>query len=451
MSAQPFGGLVPLLAILLAAPALASGQEFRGGIAGRVSDTSSARLPGATVTATNTSTNVASTTTTNSEGSYAILYLTPGIYAMSVELAGFKKVLRDGIEVRVGDRLTLDFTLDVGRLEETVSVRAESPLLDLAIGVHRTGDRREAHRADAALRRQPLRAVAAGARRRLHRRSEVLAPVRQRRHVVDQRRRIDRRQRVHARRVAEHGQRPARGVRAARRRRAGIQGADRELRRRRRPYRRRDGERHAQERHQRAERRGLLLPARRIAVGHRLLRQQERRRRSRRSTTSASADRSAGRCGCRACSTATTGPSSSARSSGSTTSSRSRGRRRCRRWRCATATSRRCSRRASSIYDPATAQPVERRAWCGRRFPATSFRRTASTRSRSNVLRYYPDAEPAGDASGTQQLLLRQPAHRRLLLDLDARRSPAHRQAADVRAATRATIAASRAARSSAR
>ena len=136
MSAQPFGGrvrsLIPLLAILLAAPALASGQEFRGGIAGRVSDASSARLPGATVTATNTSTNVASTTTSNSEGSYAILDLTPGIYAMSVELAGFKKVVRDGIEVRVGDRLTLDFTLDVGRLEETVSVRAESPLLDLA-------------------------------------------------------------------------------------------------------------------------------------------------------------------------------------------------------------------------------------------------------------------------------------------------------------------------------
>ena len=119
-----------VLLALCAAPV--SAQDFRGSIIGRVNDSSGARLPGATVTATNTATNVGSTTTTNNDGSYSILYLTPGTYTVAVELAGFKRIVRDAVEVRIGDRLTLDFALDLGRLEETVSVKAESPILNLA-------------------------------------------------------------------------------------------------------------------------------------------------------------------------------------------------------------------------------------------------------------------------------------------------------------------------------
>ena len=62
---------------------------------------------------TNIATNVATTTTTNGEGDYTILYLTPGNYTLSVELSGFKKMVRDTIEVRVGDKLAIDATLDV--------------------------------------------------------------------------------------------------------------------------------------------------------------------------------------------------------------------------------------------------------------------------------------------------------------------------------------------------
>ena len=147
-----------ILTLWTAAPAL--GQDFRGGIVGRVNDSSGGRLPGATVTATNTATNVASTTATNGDGSYSILYLTPGTYAVTVELSGFKRVVRDGVEVRIGDRLTLDFSSTLGRLEETVSVTAESPLLETGDRLGRAGHRREAHLADAALRRQPVRALA---------------------------------------------------------------------------------------------------------------------------------------------------------------------------------------------------------------------------------------------------------------------------------------------------
>jgi hypothetical protein len=114
--------------------ASAAGQDPRGSITGRVTDSSGGRLPGATVTATNIETNVPSSTTTNGEGDYSILYLTPGLYTLSVELSGFKKMSREGLQVRIGDRLAVDGALEVGRMEETVTVTAESPLLDTRSG-----------------------------------------------------------------------------------------------------------------------------------------------------------------------------------------------------------------------------------------------------------------------------------------------------------------------------
>src|SRR5262245_49698276 len=82
----------------------AAAQDFRGSITGRIADASGARLPGVTVTVTNVATNVASTTVSNEEGIYGIPYLNPGTYTVAAELAGFKKLVRDGIAVRVGDR-----------------------------------------------------------------------------------------------------------------------------------------------------------------------------------------------------------------------------------------------------------------------------------------------------------------------------------------------------------
>jgi hypothetical protein len=115
---------------LAAASLNASAQDFRGAITGRILDSSTARLPGVTVTATNVATNVASMTTTNGEGDYSILFLNPGTYTVTAELSGFKKVSRSSIEVRIGDKLDVNLTLDVGKMEETVSVTAESPILE---------------------------------------------------------------------------------------------------------------------------------------------------------------------------------------------------------------------------------------------------------------------------------------------------------------------------------
>lgn len=124
------GRMGVLALVALAAPALA--QDFRGAIAGRVTDGSNAVLPGATVTATNTATNLATTSIANSDGLYNLPYLTPGPYSVVAELAGFKRLERPRLEVRVGDRLTLDLKLELGGVEETISVTSAAPLLDLS-------------------------------------------------------------------------------------------------------------------------------------------------------------------------------------------------------------------------------------------------------------------------------------------------------------------------------
>src|SRR4030095_11218981 len=121
-----------LLALLCAASV--SAQDFRGGITGRITDASGGRMPGVTVTATHVATNVTSTTTTNGEGDYAILFLNPGTYTIDAELSGFKKAVRQNLEVRVGEKLGVDLSMSVGTMSETVSVSAESPILTTTSG-----------------------------------------------------------------------------------------------------------------------------------------------------------------------------------------------------------------------------------------------------------------------------------------------------------------------------
>src|SRR5215207_8918574 len=90
--------LLRSLLVVLAVAGPAAAQEFRGSIAGTVNDSSGAAVPGATVTATNQATNTPQTTTTNEEGAYTLLYLTPGTYTLLVEATGFKKHLSQGVE-----------------------------------------------------------------------------------------------------------------------------------------------------------------------------------------------------------------------------------------------------------------------------------------------------------------------------------------------------------------
>ncbi len=113
-------------------------QDFRGGITGTVADKTGGVLPGVTITVTNANTGVAQTTVSNADGLYQVFYLNPGSYSVTAELPGFKKVVRSANEIRVGDVLRVDLTMETGPLEETVTVLAEAPMLNSTTGISGT-------------------------------------------------------------------------------------------------------------------------------------------------------------------------------------------------------------------------------------------------------------------------------------------------------------------------
>jgi hypothetical protein len=118
------------LLCIAATAALCQAQESRATIIGRATDPTGAVIAGADVRATNIATNVVVASKTNESGNYEIPYLLPGVYTVTVEMQGFKKAVRDGIELQVGDRMTLDFSLSLGDVAESVVVKGETPLLE---------------------------------------------------------------------------------------------------------------------------------------------------------------------------------------------------------------------------------------------------------------------------------------------------------------------------------
>ncbi len=125
-------GIALLLICSLLPGNLLLAQEARGTITGKVFDPSKAVIPGATVRVTNVAMGITQTVETNDAGIYQVPYLLPGTYRVEVEISGFKKNVREGIEVRVNDILQVDITLEVGTLAETVTVTGDTPLLESA-------------------------------------------------------------------------------------------------------------------------------------------------------------------------------------------------------------------------------------------------------------------------------------------------------------------------------
>lgn len=104
-------------------------QEFRGTIAGTISDPNGAAVPGATVVVKNTGTNISNTVTTNDEGSYTVPFLLPGTYSVTVTFSGFKTSTRESVPVKVDDRLTVDFQMEIGTSAE-VNIVADTELIE---------------------------------------------------------------------------------------------------------------------------------------------------------------------------------------------------------------------------------------------------------------------------------------------------------------------------------
>src|SRR5262245_34438287 len=99
----------------------AFGQVATGTILGNVTDASGAAVPGAQVTATNLDTQFSRSTTTDSEGQYALRLLPLGNYKVDVTLSGFKNFSRTGIVLEVGRNARIDATIEPGNVAESIS------------------------------------------------------------------------------------------------------------------------------------------------------------------------------------------------------------------------------------------------------------------------------------------------------------------------------------------
>jgi hypothetical protein len=121
-------------AAVLLAPVATSAQEARGTINGKVVDANKSVLAGAIVKVTNVAMGTTFTLKTNEDGFYQAPYLLPGTYQVTAEATGFKRFVRDGIVLRVNDNIQIDVQLEVGAMDQTITVSADVPLLDTSSG-----------------------------------------------------------------------------------------------------------------------------------------------------------------------------------------------------------------------------------------------------------------------------------------------------------------------------
>ncbi|HKV80922.1 MAG TPA: carboxypeptidase regulatory-like domain-containing protein [Candidatus Sulfotelmatobacter sp.] len=119
-----------VLAFCLFVPAVAPAQSTGGRILGRVADSSGAVLAGVKVTLTNEATGVSAETLTNGNGDYVFPLVVVGSYRMEFDLAGFKKNLRNGVNVDLNQVQTVNSVLQIGETKETVNVTSEAPMVD---------------------------------------------------------------------------------------------------------------------------------------------------------------------------------------------------------------------------------------------------------------------------------------------------------------------------------
>ncbi len=122
-------GVVCLAAVFVAAlPGIALAAAS---LSGRVSDGLGAALPGVHVTATQVETNVSYAAVTNADGVYLISSLPSGRYRISVELSGFKTIVKPDVDIHVQDNVALNFTMEVGSIIESVTVEGGTPLVSM--------------------------------------------------------------------------------------------------------------------------------------------------------------------------------------------------------------------------------------------------------------------------------------------------------------------------------
>lgn len=122
--------LALLILLLYFSFAPASAQTTGATLQGTVADEQGGLLPGASVTVTNVETGVARALTTDERGWYRAAALQPGAYALKVELAGFVTYVRSGLTLTIAQEATVGVSLKLASVAETITVSAESPIVE---------------------------------------------------------------------------------------------------------------------------------------------------------------------------------------------------------------------------------------------------------------------------------------------------------------------------------
>jgi hypothetical protein len=123
---------VIVLALICPLATVLSAQEFRATISGQITDPSGTGIPNAKVIVKNLGTNDEQVQNTNDLGSYNIPFLIPGNYSVQVQAAGFRSAVRDSVELHTNDRLAVNFQMEIGQVQDTMTVTGDAPLLETA-------------------------------------------------------------------------------------------------------------------------------------------------------------------------------------------------------------------------------------------------------------------------------------------------------------------------------
>jgi hypothetical protein len=117
------------LAVVICVPLVAFSQEFRATITGVVSDRSQAAVAGARVVVTETRTSVRTATVSDASGAYAVRFLLPGEYEISVTAAGFRPYHQSALRVSAGDTPVVDVVFELEGSAQALQVAADAPII----------------------------------------------------------------------------------------------------------------------------------------------------------------------------------------------------------------------------------------------------------------------------------------------------------------------------------
>ena len=118
------------VALVFAGGSVSAWAQVTASVVGTVQDVSGAVIPGVSVTVKDLETGVARTVTTDERGYYRALSLPVGRYEVAAEKSGFKRQVRTGINLVVGQEAVVNLSLEVGEVQQAVTVTAEAPIVN---------------------------------------------------------------------------------------------------------------------------------------------------------------------------------------------------------------------------------------------------------------------------------------------------------------------------------